>query len=736
LALLWAQAKDAVREGLAHQTKTHVVPNELLGNFTDDNLPTCIEWIVKGQSVSPSAQFNRLSMNVGSFIAQAAGLTDRGRDAVCSEFVANVSSDSRKTESAKRAHLQYVIKYAQTGGIRFECGANRSQLSTSPCSGCPVQEAREAQSEQLTQVEERQDGYYLVNSKGDGRKLTTFTLSRQHEIIEMVNSQRALIGERYEIAVFLNGEEEVQLIDLHTEDWISLPAFKKAVSCISGAIVRASEAEISLIHEYINNTQARDPLVRSEQAGIHVVTNEDGTEDRVWLEPGWCLNSAGVTSNFAYTGSVKGSIMAMRGIRPANSEDIEAAEILLKLLESNRPEYVGQMLGWAAACHLKEHLNAVGTNEFPLLHISGIPGSGKTASAVVYSSMTGAHYESGPMAVDTVSPYPIKAALSETTTVARVFDEYNKASMRVDKYNTIYSFLKSAYFRQSAAMGYAGKANRMQRVSAGVEERASTAPVIYMSKETTDNEELRQRSVIIRISRDDHKVGSYESNFMDVALALKRRVEAGNPIQRLTKMMLVRALKLTTEGCKKWCDEIEPTLPRDEHKRTQANVRAIKIGLKFLHECCSEFPLGVPEKITEISRAVEQAWDRVDPDDLPAEKWETPEILINTLGDMAELPPVGYQMMKILQGHHYLKVGNLLWLNPKQILICYRSYTSQAQITAEATSFGGLLALLKKNKYFLRVGSPSANTAADDWICLDLSMLEKRGIVSGHQFAS
>lgn len=733
---LWAEARARLREA-GTRSKSAAVPDEQLALFSD-RPPLCIEWQVEGVKLHRDSQFNKMSMNLASFIAHAGNLAEKVKDTLIDRFAKNAPSDSRN-EAGKRRHLETAIRHAQSGAQQFGCGFNRAQLEASPCNGCPIKEAREAESQQLTQIEIGEDGYYAVNSKGDGMKLTTFTLERKNEIIEYVQGRKTLVGEVFEVKVFLGKTIETQLLDIGTEEW-TIGSFKKVVSKVSGAIVKTtSDAHLANIREFINNSQPREGLMRNELVGIQVTHGEDGEEDRVWLEPGWSTNSKGISSAYHYTGAVKDTVMSLRGVRPAGITDTEAVEVLRALMHSNKPESVSQMLGWAAACHLKSHLNHVGSNEFPLLHISGQQGSGKTHSSQLYSAVTGAFYHDAPTTIEIATNYPLKSMLSETTTVARIFDEFNKGQLEKGKYNTVYGYLKALYCRQMTSTGYAGKANNMQKVSAASVDKPASAPMIYMARAETENEELRARSIIIRIKKQDQWINNHNRNFDKAYLSFREKVEGGNAMQRIVKLLVTKALRLDTSVVSSWKSaaavRIDTSLPPIRDSRRIVNIQTVLVGLRFLRHALDGFDVSLQHRVDVLEDAAIAEWKRIEEEDsATASANTTSEIVIRMMDEMSGLPADSYyDAMRLKPSYHFIVQGKTLWLNPRMIRLPYQEYARRVGAIVEIPTAKALLDLMKETNYFLKEGAPSGVTAKD-WICIDLSILENMGVLNETSF--
>lgn len=723
MAQQWAHAREEGKRHVARQAAIPALNVEYLNVFSDEKLPRCIELMREGGS-EVTGNYNDVSMQFGAFLGSAANLSETARERLLEGFARANKSDS-KSLNARIAHTQTVVSLAKAGSFNFSCGGCRKVLSTNPCSGCPVKEKKEEAAQAVSSIAQGDDGLYLKNADGQGTRITNFLMSKAHSVCTSERGGRMRQADTVSITSWEHGVEVHTEITIPSEDWVSLAAFKRTIQKAPGALVLTSmEAVLPLIQMFLDSIESCDMLMKVDRLGIHIYTHpETGLDRPVWVEPGWSLDNAGVASGYTYEGFAADSAMSLRGLLTPKGSDTELNDILLRLMDSNRPYVVGHALGWSSACHLKEHLYRIGRREFPLLHITGLKGSGKSHSAVVYAAITGTRLEGGPMTVEGGTTSPVRQALSQTTTIARAFDEFNVSGMGPDKYQKLVGYLKSAYFRQNLQVGLIAK-TKLGQVGAATSDEYATAPVIFMGKEATNSEELIQRSVVVNITESAHYEGNYAENFSVVFDSLSDLNPEGHPLRRLCRLLVTTALGTSPDQCREWYQEIQADLPPNKHSRTRNNLFVIRLGLKFLGLALNEFPEETKNRLKELDRLVVQSWQEAETEEQKKQAFGAPEKLLECLAEMATISEDARTPGRFTPGH-YVRVGNKLWISTVaayQHYLPYARYMNRRDI--EISSAASLYNLFKERPYCLGEMGPPGRPNARNWFCLDLSQLE------------
>lgn len=721
---LWIKAKEEVKKEAEKAKRYKPLDNSSLEPFNDSTVPQCIEWMRDNENIK--GNYNDLSMQIAAYVASVPNMTEKGRDDLVLAFARNSNSDSKPNLSSRLSHTKFAIRRAEAGALEFSCGGCRSVLTGNPCGGCPVKNKQESEAETETLIETREDGYYVITGKGAAMRFTSFTLDRVNQICTFDKGSIVFLADVFELKTKNNGMDVSSLVTVPVQDWSSISSWKKIMQSGGGMVFLSADAVLANLQHHINVTQQSEQLVKVDAAGIHVIKS-GSNELRFWAEEGWSLDQGGTSGKHTYEGDAGDTILSLSGVDSARGDDEEVVDTLYRLMHSNRPETVGSLLGWASACHLKEHLYKAGYNEFPLVQIAGIPGSGKTSTAVVFATLTGCVIPGGPMAVDTVTPSPLKQAMSQTTTIARIFDEFNKPSMAYNKYLMVLGLLKTAYCRQSLAIGYIKKA-KLGEVGAATHNQFATAPVIYMSREVIENEELLQRSIVVEVKKDDHDIDDWKENFQAVYKTLAIRSPDGHPLQRLCKLLVRAAIETPVEQCHAWYAESRADIPHDEHSRRIQNLFVMRMGLKFLAKALDGFPAKIKERLEELDKIVISSWQR-DEEDLATKvsQWSTPENLLQTLNNMAQLPLTDRIAGRIIGGVHYIRDNAMLHINTDLCFPSYSLYTRNIGAIRDASSSNSMLQILKGTKYCVGEAGPTDKPRGRGWVTLDLSQLEERG---------
>lgn len=726
LADLWKHADIAVKDEVTRASKYPTISSEHLSVFSDEVIPACITWAINQNNLKKEVSFNVLKMNMATFLAYAEGVSDGKKDILLDAFAENTASDKYATKAKRTAAVRETINYANTGSLKFSCASNRSILAKNPCEGCPLKSAKDAASAIDTAIEKRSDGYFAIGPKGEALRLTNFVLTREQKVFSLEYGQKIFRGEVLDVTLCRGDIHKSTRINMPASNWTSLSRWKESMMEADGTCFITNESILprlkTLLDQDINQGEE---MLKVDKAGINILREED-TEYRFWAEPDWSMTGHGCVGKYAYGGNAGDTLLRMHGVETAKPEDEGVVEVLRRLLHSNKPSTVAICFGWAMATYFKEHLAHTGWTEFPLLHIAGIPGSGKTMTATVYATLTGSRLSAGPMDVANTTAFPVKQALSATTTAARVFDEFNRTAMPFTKYGAIQGFLRAAYCRQDIATGTLAK-GKYGQVGGETIHQIASAPVIYLSKEATENEELIQRSIIIRIDKKDHLLGDYTSNFEYVRRTLSDTTADGHPLQKIVKLLLKHVLEVPTEEVSNTYNTLRKSLPRTWHSRLVNNVAVLKLGFMLAKEVFREFPQDIPARIDELDRVlIEYMMAEEEEITKRSIEYGTIEIVLETLGIMA------YQTKssssKLEPGTHYVREKDALYIKPAVVYGPYNIYCRDTGTQRECSSWTSMSRLLKEAEYCILDGALPTNPESRGWLGFDLTQLMAKGV--------
>lgn len=461
--------------------------------------------------------------------------------------------------------------------------------------------------------------------------------------------------------------------------------------------------------------------MKTELCGINIAPARDGTLAPTWVEPGWLISGGGNNNpaNLVYVGNAGHTIQSMRGLKRVRKGDPEI-NVMEHLLKSNDILKVGSMLGWACACHMKEHLAYSGYTQFPLLHIAGMPGSGKTMSAIVYGALTGAKAE-GPLTVGSSTLSPMRQALSQTTTVARVYDEFNKQNLPQDKYLRVVELLKSAYVRQNVSIGTIGS-KRMNDSTAAMLTLYATAPIIYMSKEATENEELQQRSIIVQIDKRDNDRLGYAEHFKVVHRSAHDLSPDGSALQQWCRTIMAHVLDRPIEYTLKLYEGARADITLEAHDRKLVNLTTVLTGIRLFKDVVKDLSEALQQKAQEIEDALMAHWHE---DALQvavrSKRFGPIEQILKTLETISRIGSIQNNV-------HYIIQGKTLHVDPAMCFMAYRRYCSETQTIPEVQSIQSLEYMLRNCDYIIGEGLVPGKPHFRNWVALDLTRLEEADI--------
>lgn len=121
------------------------------------------------------------------------------------------------------------------------------------------------------------------------------------------------------------------------------------------------------------------------------------------------------------------------------------------LIACHPPETVGKLLGWMVACHWKQLFQAA-FDKFPLLHVYGPAGAGKTEITMNLLRLFYCHEE--PKSVTpSGTPFSFMSLVAGSASIPIVLDEYKPHRMAKDKLESYRAVLRDGYNGKSVTRG-------------------------------------------------------------------------------------------------------------------------------------------------------------------------------------------------------------------------------------------------------------------------------------------
>lgn len=169
---------------------------------------------------------------------------------------------------------------------------------------------------------------------------------------------------------------------------------------------------------------------------------------------------------------------------------------LHSLIACQRPDVIGNFLGWYTACFYRMLFNKV-YDKFPLLHVNGSAGAGKTEMNRAMLSFF--YYNQTPRELTPQSSiFAIQQHLAGSSSIPLMIDEYKPNEMSAELHNRLKLLWRDAYNNREITKGGGNRdsddfrALNMQHIS---------APIVFISESMEEEPATMERVVMISVVR-------------------------------------------------------------------------------------------------------------------------------------------------------------------------------------------------------------------------------------------
>ncbi|NPV72334.1 MAG: hypothetical protein HPY89_00775 [Pelotomaculum sp.] len=233
-----------------------------------------------------------------------------------------------------------------------------------------------------------------------------------------------------------------------------------------------------------NKTTGKLPVVKTTSMAGRVTIDDTPYivyPAGVWGVNGPVENPHVVFSADAVPDSLEGSPL------PGGTQE-EARQVVELLTRCAEPATAWCMLGWFAAALLAPVVR-LAWNEFPILNVHGGRGSGKSS---LLQAMSMAFFTVGSLGSARRPPFSLLREMSDTNMIPVILDEYRIYEIREDHRDTLHHLLRQAY--------KGGRETRGRPDQTTVDYHL-LAPVVLAGESMVEDAALRERSVILPVSR-------------------------------------------------------------------------------------------------------------------------------------------------------------------------------------------------------------------------------------------
>lgn len=169
-------------------------------------------------------------------------------------------------------------------------------------------------------------------------------------------------------------------------------------------------------------------------------------------------------------------------------------EFCHNLLECQKPAYLGRLLGWMVACHYRMLFHKLYV-KFPLLHVNGSAGQGKTELTRLMATLH-YHQQEPKMLTPTSTLFAVQYAAAGSASIPLILDEFKPSEMNVQAYDRFKLMMRDAYNCRSVERGGGTRENSDYRA---VHTTQLSAPICFIAEAAESESALMERVVLLTL---------------------------------------------------------------------------------------------------------------------------------------------------------------------------------------------------------------------------------------------
>jgi len=507
LAVMYAKAEQKV-SAAAKRKKDSKKDVELLARFKGGYPPSLLS-VMAGEGTGDIG-FHQIAMQI-AITTNALGKKEPEMLALCEGLIENHVSDSARyrTPEKRRAELSRMFAYtADNVCYTYNRDAVRKLVPDGKAandldgltaeSGAMLSEATDDDDEgYLGGMFVTEGGIYRKAENGV-QKICPLAFRDVKQLIDPFTM--VVVG--YDVDVLLDGVMQSRELLGH-ELFQSKAKFQQFAVQRSGGITGTDNHVVALqpiLRKMAMSNNGK--TYRLTREGLDIIQRPEAGEallDTLWVAPGAPVLTESPL-NYKYRGdpNVRGTYHSDLMDAPDLEANEETIKTLHAMLHLNDPYVVGNVLGWIVSAFHRQLYHHI-YNQFPLLHVFGEAGGGK--SNMIKDFLFMHYYLNEPLIFQSASttPWPIQAAMASSASIPCVLDEFKPREMRTGRHAIYKGALRAAYNLGSSGKG--GMGGDLGEDWKTVHKLAYSAPIIFIGEGLESETAIQERSVIVPMQK-------------------------------------------------------------------------------------------------------------------------------------------------------------------------------------------------------------------------------------------
>jgi hypothetical protein len=499
---------------------------------------TSIQLMQAGYGIKPGAGFHQLALQL-AIAAVTAGHTEDQLVEQCELLCENHQGNGERydTPSKRREELRRMHRYVSDNPMyEFSIGAIKALLShTAPdldgiaASKEDIEEGiAEAQEQAAAAAGEPVDGFtapdeyndvaggvtiskfgvYVPDEAGGKRRICAISFKEVHLLMSMDTGQIAA----YEAEVLVNGAGRGR-VTLEMETFQSIMMFNRFCQRL-GHQMQGTEAHLrGLFMRFVELAKKKGRMLyiaKREGLDILNIPNHEDHELRkpflVWadsraviVEPR--IRDKGLDLSFQGYPDPRGLFKTDLAdspkldewvAEPGNKEAM--ATTLLNMMTCQRADVISKLLGWYTAAFYRVLFHKA-YDKFPLLHVNGAAGGGKSEMNKTFASLF--FYNQEPKMLTPASTvFAIAQHASGSASIPLIVDEYKPHEMSVELHNRLKLLFRDAYNGRDVMKG---GGNRESDDYRSLTHTQLMAPLVFIAEAAEEESAVAERVVLCTI---------------------------------------------------------------------------------------------------------------------------------------------------------------------------------------------------------------------------------------------
>jgi len=611
LGLAYTQAHDKIVRAAKNKKKSQV-DESLLKKF-DGGLPPTVLAIMKGEPVTNGAGFQKISLQL-AITVHALGKTEDQFIEMCEGLCESHQSDGSRYNSAqkRRSELKRMFRYTEgnpcysfgIGGIKslLDKGYKSTDLDVS--SAILDENGDVLLPASITQG-------LTVGVDGIHRKVDE-SLSRISEV-GLANPKQLIDSESgdtigYEVDVFVKSQPKGQKI-LTMDTFLGRNKFLQFTLSSAGSSINATDAQVGAIADILRVTSERSGTMvyTTSREGLDIVNLPTGETDVIWADNQGVISKLGISyrlvGRMVSTGEYKTDLRMAPPLRhpddPQVSATDPAGEFFTKLMQINRPDALGRMLGWYLACFYNQPLRLL-YNQFPSLQVFGAAGSGKSKTNELLAHLH--YYKNFPktQSAPDATAFVLDTLASSSASIPLILDEFKPRDLSRIKLDKLRTLIRGNYTSLDLSRGWRSADTGQAKFD--LRSVRNSAPLVIIGEALESQKAIIDRSVVVALDKAG-KAGKAG----DFLFCMQNR----QYLSRLGRMCLDRVqAHLDLEGLGKVMQKhislVEDTLREtNDDDRPIFNIATVLTGLEFGRRVLAEvFGTTFNESFKKLSDSI------------------------------------------------------------------------------------------------------------------------------------